>query len=156
MNNIICAIEQEIKYMQDRTGEGNAQYRAGYQGALRAVVEFLPLQAHDQSSDAAPHPVVKRLLSFLPPRLAAELILDEKIEEILTGSERELLRIALRVLRSNPEGADYLSWWLNTYGIPPIPSSDLLAKWPQPSNEEELNWLEKAFDLYGTVFVASC
>jgi hypothetical protein len=152
MNSIICAIEEEIKYTLD-SKEGSPQYRAGYETALNAVVEFLPLQNGGQSSTSTHHPVVTRLLSFAPRPTGESL--DEKIEKALTESERELLTIALEVLRADPDGADYLVWWLTTYGLS-SDHSDLVPNWPHPSTEQELDWLDKAFGLYGTVFLPSC
>jgi hypothetical protein len=152
MNSIICAIEQEIKYTLDSKKE-SPQYRAGYETALNAVVEFLPLRNGGQSSSPTHHPAVTRLLSFAPRPIGESL--DEKIEKALTESERELLGIALKVIRDDPDGADYLVWWLTTYGLSSN-HADLVPNWPHPSTEQELDWLDKAFGLYGTVFLPSC
>ena len=142
----ICAIEQEMKFVDD-SEEGSRQYRKGYLRALKIVREFLDCQKPDSTLLPTPSASeVGRLLSAAeePERLHEQLAatsVDEKESLDLSAAnplEAKVLQIALGVLRSNTDYADFLNFWLHDYGqrvLSDDPPDSLL---PEISTEEEL------------------
>jgi hypothetical protein len=60
------------------------------------------------------------------------------IEWEITDAEREKLKIALSVLRTGTEYADFLQWWLLDVGLKSLsPNSPPLQLAPWPSDERE-------------------
>jgi hypothetical protein len=58
----------------------------------------------------------------------------------ITEPEREKLELALKVLRSGTDYADFLQWWLLEVGIQvvsPNPPAPLLEPWPHGSSQDE-------------------
>lgn len=99
--------------MQD-SEDGSKQYRAGYVHALRAVSEFLIGESQTCIRDSQ-NAAVKRLFAF-----SALQRNPQGDAALLARSDRELRRdtveFAAEVLRRGDENADFLNWWLHTYG----------------------------------------
>jgi hypothetical protein len=178
VKNIVRAIEQETKFMNDSEERGS-QYGRGYLEALQVVAEFLSLHAGDGSvSGKATCSGVERLRESIvlqneaglfglqtattqpngaartkrtrtektrassapskPACLPAAHEQNLAIDESITRQEQEQLRIALGVLRSGTDYADFLSSWLEDYGrqiLSPNPPPPLL---PELTIPEEL------------------
>jgi hypothetical protein len=178
MKNIVCAIEQETKFMNDSEERGS-QYGRGYLRALEIVAAFLSLQADEDPKRKPTCPAVDRLRASVelqtelgPFRLQTSaakakraartkktsnggnranrtsskpaLLRKENqeqnfsINEPLTRQEQEQLRIALGVLRSGTDYADFLNSWLEDYGrqiLSPNPPPPLI---PELSVMDEL------------------
>ena len=64
----------------------------------------------------------------------------------MTSQEKELLELALGVLRSDQEHADFLNFWLTEYGRPLLSGQPLEPLLPAPETEEELDELEAEFN----------
>lgn len=61
------------------------------------------------------------------------------------------IRIAADVLCSGDERADFLKWWLDTYGTQPLSSSrdawcPIFPDYSAPTSEAELDWLDAKFN----------
>ena len=58
----------------------------------------------------------------------------------ITKPEQEILEVALKVLRSGTDYADFLQWWLLEFGVQVIssnPPAPLLEPWPHGSSQDE-------------------
>jgi hypothetical protein len=66
---------------------------------------------------------------------------DLTFDTEITDSEREKLKIALAVLRTGTDYADFLQWWLLDYGIrilSPNPPPALLEPWPSEETSDSM------------------
>lgn len=112
MEDIIAAIEQEAKYMQD-SEQGGRHYRKGYVHALRAVSEFLISQSepHDHESGSA---AVQRLSAFAALQRSSRLDCTSppQRDEIAL---REDVKIAADVFPSVNEYAIFSNSHLHTH-----------------------------------------
>lgn len=148
MRDMISAIEQEAKYMQ-KSKDGTNQYRRGYVHALQAVSEFLMVRS-EQSAHDSQNPAVERLVAFvaLKRNPGSDHALLARTD---SGIQRDPLEIAAEVLRRSDENADFLNWWLDTYGRQARPSAGYVAcpifpDYPAPTTEAELDLLEDKFN----------
>lgn len=148
MKDTISAIEQEAKYMQ-KSKDGNKQYRRGYVHALQALSEFLMVRSEQWAHDSQ-NPAVERLIAFvaLERNPGGDHVLLARTD---SGIQRDPLEIAADVLRRSDENADFLKWWLDTYGCQALPSAGYAAcaifpDYPAPTTEAELDLLEHKFN----------
>ncbi len=102
MEDIIAAIEEKAKYMQD--SEGDKHYRKGYVHALRAVSKFLIGQSEtrDHESDTA---TVERLFAFAALQRSLRL-----------GYPSNAVEIAANVLPSAHETCEFFKAYVHTHG----------------------------------------
>jgi hypothetical protein len=135
MNSVICALEQEIKYISEFGDKRSRQFLAGYQQALGTVVAFLLSHSGfpQQSANSETAQAVNRLMSFAPPSSGQEHSLDGAFPN-LTSTERDLLGIALQMFRDGEENAEYLSWWLSAYASYTDPAAETQPYYGQPAH----------------------
>ncbi len=134
--NIVCAIEQEMKFMSD-SEEGSPQYHKGYIRALEVIRDFLKLQYGEPYPPSASGPAVQRLMASLSLQL--DLACEKPRRDLAKPNrfEQEALEIALNVLRSDTDYADFLGWWLQDYGRQVLSENPPPPLLPERSIEEE-------------------
>lgn len=148
MKDTIAAIDQEAKYMQD-SEDGHKQYRRGYVHALQTVSEFL-IDQSEQRIHNGENAAVERLLAFAALHRSTQVDYPF-LARPDSGIQRDVLEVAASALRSGDENADFLNWWLETYGTK-APSSSAHASCPifpdcpAPRTEAELDSLEARFN----------